>query len=297
MKLAHALPPLLLVAVACGGKSQAPAAITHGGAAHVANDVDGDGTPDTATLADGVVTMGPYTFAIPADWHFYPAGAIVVELGTEAVVAIESEIVEDDLRWRILQFRDGGLHDVGEAFVGGTPDLPGDGTIHASTGNCGQSTALTYRIVDGTLAKDEQTTGTYDEAECAACPYVLVDSGDGWRFVGESLRNLVGPSRATEDALALPAISADTRELRVILEEVKPETTYLDAITVDFGGVRVAPRGCASGGSACAADGVPEVFTLGERRQFAFDVPAGFTGTPVLYARGYYQPFEPSVAR
>ena len=95
----------------------------------------------------------------------------------------------------------------------------------------------------------------------------------------------------------LAAVAAGTRALVVILEEVKPETTYLDALAVEFGGVRVAPRGCAAGGAACAADGAPEVFTLGERRRFVFDVPAGFAGAPVLFAHGYYQPFAPTVAR
>ena len=36
---------------------------------------------------------------------------------------------------------------------------------------------------------------------------------------------------------------------------------------------------------------------LGQRRRFVFDVPAGFAGAPVLYARGYYQPFAARAAR
>ena len=300
MKLTLASLSLSLVVAGCGGKATAPIGNAGGAAAHVPGDVDGDGVADTATLADRVVTLGAHTFTVPGDWQFTPAGVRVVELGTEAVVAIESEVVEDDLTWRVLQFRDGALHDLGDVFLGSAPelgDLPGDGTIRATTGNCGQSTALTYRVVDGKIEKEEHTAGTYDAGRCAACPYVLVDDGAGLRFVGESLRYQVGPDRSAEDALTLPAVAAGTRALVVILEEVKPETTYLDALAVEFGGVRVAPRGCAAGGAACAADGAPEVFTLGERRRFVFDVPAGFAGAPVLFARGYYQPFAPTVAR
>ena len=44
-------------------------------------------------------------------------------------------------------------------------------------------------------------------------------------------------------------------------------------------------------------DDAPEVIALGQRRRFVFDVPAGFAGAPVLYARGYYQPFAASAAR
>jgi hypothetical protein len=295
MKLAIAVTVLSLAA--CGSKSKPPTGNT-GGTAATPGDVDGDGKADEVTFADGVVTVAGATYTVPAD-TFSGVAAHVVDLGTETVVVVDSEIMEDDLSWHVLRFHDGALHHVGDVFLGGDPGpegLPGDGTIHAHLGNCGQSTEVVYRITDGKIAKTETTTGTYDENQCAACPYVLVDTGDGLAFVGESLRNLVGRDRATEDTLALPALSGQ-RELVVVLSEVKPETTFLDAIAVDFDGTLVAPRACAAPGSACAADGDHEVFTLGERRRFVFDVPAGFTGRPLLRARGYYEPFSPTVAR
>lgn len=294
MKLAAALS-LVLVA-ACGGKAAAPVANRGGAAAHVAGDVDGDGRPDQVTFADNTVTLNGLALTVPA-WDFTAVGARVVELGGQAVIAVVSEVNEDDLTWGIVQHDGAGLRWIGDVFLGSEPtaaDLPGDGTIHATTGNCGQSTALTYTIRPGVIAKAEHTTGTYDPDQCAACPYVLVETAAGLRFVGESLRNLAGVDRAAEDALALPVVAAGQRELVVVLEEVKPETTYLDALGVDFGGVRVAPRAC---GAACAADARPEVIALGQRRRFVFDVPAVFAGAPVLYARGYYQPFAPTIAR
>lgn len=277
----------LLALAACGGKSGGAA---HPAAHHVAGDVDGDGAADQASFAGGVVTVGALTFTVPSD--FDPESASVVELGPQAIVAVASVVNEDDLSWRVLTVEGGAITDLGAIFLGNEPELPGDGTIVSHTGNCGQSTTIVYRIVDGKISKDEQTTGTYDENRCAACPYVLADTGSGLRFVGESLRNLVGAERATEDALTLPAVAAGTREVVVVLEEVKGETTYLDAIAVDFAGVRVAPRACA--GAACTADGQHDSFRLGERRRFVFDVPAGFTGAPVLYARGFYLPFTPT---
>ncbi len=294
MKLAA--PLSLLVLAACGGKSAAPPANRGGAAGHVPGDVDGDGRADQVTFADNTVTLNGLSLTVPP-WDHNPAGARVVELGGQAVIAVESQINEDDLSWGIIQHDGSGLRWIGDVFLGGEPtpdELPGDGTIRATIGNCGQSTALTYTIRPGVIDKAERTTGVYDLALCAACPYVLVDTGAGLRFVGESLRNLAGPDRAAEDALALPVIAAGQRELVVVLEEAKPETTYLDALSVDFGGVRVAPRAC---GAACVVDGAPEVFTLGQRRRFVFDVPAGFAGAPVLYARGYYVPFAPTVAR
>lgn len=284
MAMKTALLASLLAVAACGGKSKGAAPPT---AAHVAGDVDGDGAADQASFAGGVVTVGALTFTVPSD--FDAESASVVELGPRAIVAVASVVNEDDLSWRVLTVEGGALVDLGSIFLGNGPELPGDGSIVSNTGNCGQSTRVVYRIVDGTITKDEKTTGTYDENLCAACPYVLVDTGAGLRFVGESLRNLVGPDRASEDALTLPAVAAGAREVVVVLEEVKGETTYLDAIAVDFAGVRVAPRACA--GAACVADGTHDSFRLGERRRFVFDVPAGFTGAPVLYARGYYVPF------
>jgi len=294
MKLAAALSGFVIAA--CGGTPTPPLANRGGAAAHVAGDVDGDGRADTVTFADNTVTLNGLTLTIPA-WDFTAASARVVELGGQAVIAVESEINEDDLTWGIIQHDGTQLRWIGDVFLGSAPgpaDLPGDGTIHATTGNCGQSTALTYTIRPGAIDKGERTTGVYDVAVCAACPYVLVDTGAGLRFVGESLRNLAGRARAGEDALALPAIAAGQREVVVVLEEVKPETTYLDALSLDFAGVRVAPRGC---GAACVVDDAPEVIALGQRRRFVFDVPAGFAGAPVLYARGYYQPFAARAAR
>lgn len=294
MKLAAALS--LLVIAACGGKSATPPANRGGAAGHVPGDVDGDGRADEVSFADNTVTLNGQSLTVPA-WDFTAAGAHVVELGGQAVIAVESEVNEDDLTWGIIQHDGAGLRWIGDVFLGNAPGpdaIPGDGTIHATTGNCGQSTALTYTIRPGAIDKAERTTGVYNLDQCAACPYVLVDTGAGLRFVGEALRNLAGADRAAEDALALPVIAAGQRELVVVLEEAKPETTYLDALSVDFGGVRVAPRAC---GAACVVDAAPEVFTLGQRRRFVFDVPAGFAGAPVLYARGYYVPFAPTVAR
>jgi hypothetical protein len=302
----HTLFIASLWLAACGGTSKPPIA-NSGGTAHVAGDVDGDGTADAVTFADGVVTVIGKTIAVPAE--FEADGARVVDVGTEAVVVLDSVVVEDDLRWRVFQFRGGEFHDLGEIFIGNDPVMesatgervfdtgitPGDGSIHIATGNCGQSTALVYRVVAGKIEKDEKTTGTYSAEQCSACPYVLVDSGAGLQFVGESLRNLVGVDHAAEDALVLPGVAAGQTELVVVLSEVKPETTYLDAIAVDFGDTRVPPRGCP--GTTCTANDQHDVFTLGEKRRFVFAVPAGFVGTPVLYARGYYQPFAPTVER
>ena len=69
---------------------------------------------------------------------------------------------------------------------------------------------------------------------------------------------------------------------------MKAETTYLDSLAVEFAGVRVLPS--SGPAAAMAADGAPTVIDLGDRRHFTFAVPAGFTGSPVLFARGYYLP-------
>lgn len=233
------------------------------------------------TLADHRVTVDGLTYTIPDD--FAAVAAHLVDLGPEVVVAVEREVVEDDLTWRILARRDGALVSLGDIFLGRAPrpdEIPRDGTIRARAYNCGQVTDFVYRIARDRIETTEHTSGTYDGSTCAACPYVLVDTGAGLRFVGESLRNVVGAAHATEDALALPAIAPGLRELVVVLSEVKPETTHLDGLALELAGRRIAPRAFA-----------PTVFARGEQRRFVFDLPPGATGTPTLYARGYYDPF------
>ncbi len=279
-----------LAAAACGGTKTETTTVntTAAPSAHVANDLNADGTADTATFDAGAVTAAGASFTVPADWE--ATGARVIELGGQAAVVVSSSVVEDDLVWHVLLWQDGTLVDAGSAFVVGeeTATFPGDGTFRVETGNCGQSSTLTYRIDGGKVVKDEQTTGTFDESMCAACPYIFVGTGASRVFVGESLRNLVGPAQASEDALVLPAVALGQTEIIVTVAEVKAETTYLDALAVEFDGVRVAPS--AGPAAAMAADGAPTVIDLGERRRFAFAVPAGFSGSPVLHARGYYLP-------
>ncbi len=279
-----------LVAAACGGRSPAPIGNVGGGAiGHVHDDVDGDGTPDTVTLAGRTVTMGKVSLQLPDDVGAETAR--VVDLGPAAYVAIEStpEDEEDATpEWALFAWQGGAL-----VLIGYTPagELPGDGTVRAESSNCGQETTYVYRVVDGAMTLDEDATvvaGIYREDECAACPHVLVATGGRLHFVGEALRNLSSPTLEAEDALPLPPVDGQ-RELVVVLAEVKPETTYLDSLVVDFGGARVSPRACV--GAACAVDGRYEVFSAWERRRFVFDVPAGFVGVPVLYARGYYVRF------
>src|SRR5512147_1824617 len=113
MKLALPCAAVLALA-ACGNKSKPPVG-NRPGAAHTPGDLDGDGQADQVTFADGVVTAAGVSFTVPAD--FTGVGAHLVDLGTETVVAVDSEIVEDDLTWRILQFRGGALHDLGDVFV------------------------------------------------------------------------------------------------------------------------------------------------------------------------------------
>lgn len=287
---------LALALAACGGKHVEPIGNTQGGGpgAHVRDDVDGDGRADTVSLSGRTITMGKVSVNVSDSIEDAPDGtARIVDLGPRAYVAFEwlpEEEEDPPLEWFLYEWRQGTLVPIGSMPAG---DLPGDGTVVSSISGCGQETTYRYRVVDGKIEFDEKTVGTFLEDECFACPHVLVNTGDGLRFVGEALRNLSSPALETEDALPLPPI-AGQRELTVVLAEVKPETTYLDSLVVDFGGVRVSPRACA--GAACAADGQYEIFTVRERRRFVFDVPPGFAGTPVLYARGYYVRFASSDA-
>lgn len=260
----------------------------------VAGDLDGDGAADAATidLVGQTVAAGGLTFRYAGLPGIGEAGdeivaARVIDVGPEALVALEHRTIEDDQRWELLAVRGGVLTLLGKVFIGGgEPTLPGNGTMIITHANCGQRVTTTVTVGDVALDMRDDVVGTYDNDDCAACPYVFQFAGGVGAMRGESLRNLVGADAEATDELAL-APAADG-VVTVQLAEVKPETTYLDRIALRVDGGLIAPRECAGGGPACADDGVFDTFSIGARRTFTFDVPPGAEVT--LVTTGYYLP-------
>ena len=263
-------------------------------------DVDGDGTADPiAVAADGTkVTVDGVDIAVegedPAGGGPYFYGVAVIDLDTKtkgAQIAVHYSQEEDDESWQVYDVAGGKAKLLGTVEPG---DVAGNGTVVSTSGNCGVTTQTTWKLVKGKgfEAAGEKKSGTYDEDQCAACPYVYLHTEDGARFQGEVLRYQAGAGAYRADALALadpPAIAGGM--IRIELREAKPETTYLDAIQLDVDGELVDPADCNdAGGTPCAADHRFTVIRHGEVRAFAFPWRGAPPRSVTVRATGYYVP-------
>ena len=113
------------------------------------------------------------------------------------------------------------------------------------------------------------------------------------RFSGEILKNQRSRDLYREDLLELGSF-AQNEHLRVRLVELKPETTFLDSISIvvsdmDKGVHEQLPQACSQENyDHCATDKVFTVIEQGESLDLDFDVPV--QGTVWLKATGYYLP-------
>ena len=190
---------LLISLLACGafGACGSTPTTSTGAPSHVAGadrivgDVDGDGTADAATLdLDGLtVAAGSLTYAYGALSGIDDAGdeivaARVIDVGTEAVVALEHATIEDDARWEIIAVRGGALTLLGKVFIGGgEPTLPGNGTLIVTQRNCGQQTTSTVTVGAIALETHDEVTGYHGDAAATAAA-----TRDGAFTVGDLAR-------------------------------------------------------------------------------------------------------------
>jgi hypothetical protein len=143
---------------------------------------------------------------------------------------------------------------------------PGDPNCE---GECGFGLWLTFAIDD-----KDKIVGI--ELQAAACPMVYV--GDVRH--GELLRNFDMPRREATQSLAL---GEQCGRVTVRIAEEKPETTYLDEVTLVVGDQVFFPTQC---GSLCANDGRIEVLEQGASREVTFHVTT--CGAARLVANGHY---------
>lgn len=238
----------------------------------------------SAAKIDGKnLVVGALTAPLDAEYLMLENGGESVRAwpGVSGVIAMGVGI-DDVAQAQIFVVKDGALVEVGRAALG--TDLKIDGAkVVEDFHNCGQDTHVEHGLVDGKFAETSRTvTGTYDESQCAACPFVDVKRGDDWVPRGEILRELRSPALAGVQSLELPVEHDGVLELR--LAERKPETTFVDALWVEVDGARIEAVGCAW----CGDGGAPEVLVNGDTRELRFEVPVDRPIT--VWARGYYVP-------
>jgi hypothetical protein len=232
-----------------------------------------------------------------------------------AVLLLTTPIAESEdppNRYQIFVYEDAGLRRVFDRVPGAygiTPlEIPGDGTVRyvedgwTACERTGHPTVATRQEVifrldaSGTEMVEGDRKDTAETMKCdelAACPFVYVVGDDGEpRFAGEILRDLRGRGAYGLQGLAILAPAIGTLRLRI--SEEKAETTFLDELYVEAGGVRVRPVACE--GSAppayCRADRRPQVMRQGDVLAIEVRMPPGApsSGTVEVFARGYYIP-------
>jgi len=222
----------------------------------------------------------------------------------ERVVIVALPVAEEEdppNRYQVLMPRDGALQEILDLSIGayGAQELrfPGDGTAEYTEDGWSacdreehpqtpvEREVVVMRMQDGRLEEAERrpTGETQDCSMLAACPFVYVVAAEGEALAGEILRNLRGASAYATQTLALGGVP---RGVEVVLREEKPETTYLDSVSLEVDGVVHAPVGCGAE-AYCEADGVPFVMREGDELRLRFAAPAG---EGVLRASGYYVP-------
>jgi hypothetical protein len=187
----------------------------------------------------------------------------------------------------------------GHGYSTGTFRAPGNGRFVTEYADCPDLTTTVYELRGGALAQtSKKTVRVRRPNECAACPMVYVLEDGGFRKRGEILRNLRAPSLAGLQSLDLisPArfvVPAPGGLSRVVVElrEEKDETTFLDDVALEIGGIRYAPRACSAPLDYCTVDGAHHLMRRGDALRLTFDVPAPVPeGRARLWATGHYVP-------
>ncbi len=133
-----------------------------------------------------------------------------------------------------------------------------------------------------------------------ACPFVYTrDESEAWSYQGEILRNLRRPeleSAQTLDVVITPG-ECERGVIMVKLTEEKPETTYLDQISLQVGSHRITPTQCQTGPEQmmCGDDARYHVIERGDELELEFALTqearaACLAGQVTLHADGYYIP-------
>ena len=273
------------------GAREAPAAAP--GSVAMKLDLNGDGAIDDIAVDSGEVRIGDASLR-------HVGGAIVrVEVvdidksdnRRELAVYDDMNAEEEDNASVSIYAFDGGAIAATRIWTGNAPVIEGDGFVRSVVANCGQTVTVSWKLAGSRLTKAaEETEGSYSEAACAACPYVYVDTGSGWKLAGEILRNL--KRRELEGLQSLRLKVAPTGRIALRIAEEKPETSYIDEVFVRVGGVDYRPSSCRERASAlCAADKDYAVLGEGETLELVFDLGEAAPASPIeLFARGYYLP-------
>jgi hypothetical protein len=278
--------------MASQGTAWLASAPTDGTVVEKTYDLDGDGVEETISLSsNGVVVSG---IAIPDSSDFETLEILDLKRSTKRIeFAVVPQVVDDDAQYHVFAYEKGKIVSLGEAF-GHHLEVPGNGTIIGTTGNCGQTYRTLWRLANDKLTKVKTTTtGKYNINLCSACPYVFVDGPNGYTFVDKIARNLVGEQAADYQFVQLPASSDKIVKVRVAERET--EVSFFDEIylTVDGRRVEASSRVLDARGPQLGSD---VTLHYGGQVDYEFEIgPHDASADIKFWGHGYYQPVAPAL--
>jgi hypothetical protein len=160
-------------------------------------------------------------------------------------------------------------------------------------GITGGGASSDYRVVTIEPGARKAITIFLTDKDGWACPWVYAFNGTSFERRSEILRNLKSKSLETTQRDSLGPVPAQAGVIRLQVREEKPETTYLDALYLEVGGIPVRPEaGSPQAGLLSEADGRYLILRRGDVYELRFDVSALAASRAavevVVVSAGYY---------
>ena len=268
-------------------------------------DLDGDGQGEKVSYNGLELSVGSSKYTINESLPMYfqeesVDGAIaLIDLDMKdsfrELLVVNDPGVTDELQFQLFGYRDKKIVPLMDKAqwvqMGDFKHLVG--ALQHTHDNCGTAQTLEWSLKNGSVVQSKKTKKT--DSACAACPYVYTLTERMQRFSGEILKNQNSEDLYREDVLELGRFT-QKEKLKVRLVELKPETTFLDSISIvvsdDSNEVtEQLPKACSQERyNQCVTDKNFTIIEQGSSLDLSFEVPV--EGTVWLKATGYYLPHE-----
>ena len=204
-------------------------------------DLDGDGIDEKVSYDGLKLTVGKAAYSVNSEMpmNFEEEGAsgavVLLDLdmtdASRELLVVTDPGVTDELQFQIFGYKNTKIVPLMDKpeWVSWAGFKHLVGTLQNVYDNCGSEETLEWRLNNGVISKSTKTKKT--NSQCAACPYVYTLTERMQRFSGEILKNQRSRDLYREDLLELGSF-AQNEHLRVRLVELKPETTFLDSISI-----------------------------------------------------------------
>jgi hypothetical protein len=138
-----------------------------------------------------------------------------------------------------------------------------------------------------------QSADEVDYSKMAACPFVYLVDDQNKIYKGEILRYLNAEYTESWQKLDMRLDPKIYNNLRICISEEKDETTYLNSVYLSVNGKIYTPKFINSKNRSIISDDDKYVkISKNEKIELQFDFKPELIKTCILYAKGYYLPYE-----